>query len=467
MRRWLALIILVVLLAGCSTGNGAAQLRAGAGATPDGRETVSFAAWERERPQYEALAQRFAQEHPGIRVEIVTLDTLLGSADPEASSSPLGVLSQVMAAVDAAPASLVTPQAFGSGLLHDLAPLMAADPTFQDDDFYPGALDQYRSDNGLWVLPRSFSVALLSYNKELFEQAGLPEPQPGWDWSGLLIAARRVSTATSVAGARYGYLDPSNGFLPLVGVLRDQGVDLLDTPAEQIVLDRPEVVATTSVVRDMTSEGTLLPLFSNGAVDQGQLKARSLVNAGRVAIWDEAMLTPGLPAGEQRSYSFAVGRVPYPSGGLDVFGDLRGEGYVISGNSRHAEAAWHWIEFLSRQPMPPETDEHAADRLVPARRALAEQTGFWSQLDDQTAAAYRWALANQTPLKQQALDMRVLGLLQPALRTILAQPSGDPQPVLSAAQHQLEQQFSVANQTPLPPYNISPTTVIVPAGFPQ
>ncbi|HEU4323273.1 MAG TPA: extracellular solute-binding protein [Roseiflexaceae bacterium] len=447
MRRWLALIVMV-LLAGCGTGDAVALLppRTNVGATPDGRVTVSFGAWQRDRPQYEALAQRFSQEHPDIRIEIVPLDSLLGNADPQTSAGPLGVLRLVVSGVDAAPASLVTPEAFGTDLLHDLTPLMAADPTFQGDDFYPGALEQYRSEGGLWVLPRSFSVAVLSYNKELFEQAGLPEPQPGWSWSELLGSARGVATATT--STRYGYLDPSNGFLPLVGVLREQGIELLDAPTGGVALDGPEVVGATGTVRDLAGEGALLPLFGTDSVDDGQLKARSLVDAGRVAIWDETMLAPGLAA-EARSYRFAVGRVPYPAGGLDVFGDLPGEGYVISGGSRNAEAAWHWIEFLSRQPIPPAAGGRATQRLAPARHALAEQTGFWSQIDEETATAYRWTIAHPTPLKQQALDLRVLNLLQPALRRIIAQPARNPLPVLTTAQRLLEQQFTISGRTPV------------------
>ncbi len=450
MRRWLALIFAMVLLAGCNTGDTAALVppRADTQAATGGQVTVSFGAWQRDRPRYEALAERFTQEHPGIRVEIVPLDSLLGSTSPQADAGPLGALRLVVGGVDAAPASLVTPEAFGSGLLHDLIPLMAGDPTFQDDDFYPGALEQYRSEGGLWVLPRSFSVAVLSYNKELFDQAGLPEPQPGWSWSELLDSARRVATTTELYSTRYGYLDPSSGFLPLLEVLREQGIELLERPAGGLALDGPEVVEAASTVRDLTGEGALLPLFGGESVQDGQLKARSLVDAGRVAVWDEAMLAPGLAA-EARSYRFAVGRVPYPAGGLDVFGDLPGEGYVISGSSRNAEAAWHWIEFLSRQPVLSDADGRAALPLAPARRALAEQTDFWSQIDEETAAAYRWAIAHPTPLRRQALDMRVLNLLQPALRAIIAQPTRDPLPPLTTAQRLLEQQFTLSGLTPV------------------
>ncbi len=359
MRRCLSLILLLALLVACGPGaqpdddltapevtaEPAAQPTA---ATESGQVTISFASWEYERQIYEPLANQFMAENPNIRVVIVPLDDLINGGKSSEPQNPLNMLRQVVSGADTAPAAFVSPEAFGTNLLLDLAPLMDADAAFQRDDFYPGTLEQATVKGGTWTLPRYFYVQLLTYNKDLFKLANLPEPKSGWTWQDLLGAAEQLAKKNGSAVETYGFLDPSGGLVPLATILRSQGVDLLNVPAKDVQLDTPEVIAAFERVRTLGENGVLFrPQYREDSppVDMGQL-----VRDGRVGIWGDEFVGP-LMEGESGqpqapSYAFEVGKVTYPADS-SFFGYVgSGDGYMISGGTAHA------TEFLEVDRVP-------------------------------------------------------------------------------------------------------------------
>jgi ABC-type glycerol-3-phosphate transport system substrate-binding protein len=249
MRRIFAFLALAVLLASC---NGAVvpgatpTLPVGAPSpgpepTPGGDQaTISFAAWDYERSVYEPLAEKFNQENPGITVVIISLDDFM-NVDPAAAGgtpdSQMAMLRRIVSGADTSYAFAITPEALGTPLLLDLAPQMDADATFNREDFYPGALERWSKGGGIYALPRSFYVQTLTYNKDLFQVAGLSDPEPGWSWSDLLAAAEQVQQTIGSSG--YGYLDTSGGMLPALAMLKQRGIDLLTLSPSEVQLTDP------------------------------------------------------------------------------------------------------------------------------------------------------------------------------------------------------------------------------------
>jgi multiple sugar transport system substrate-binding protein len=483
MRRLLSLFLLIALLAGCSA---APDLPGGtplpnqpdtpsdtnATAVPDNGEsvTVSYAVWDYEQQLYEPLAKKFTAEHPNITIALVSLDDMMNVSQqqPGAPEGPLTQLRRIVSGADTAPAFALTPEAFASGLMLDLAPLMDADSSFKRDDFLPGALEQYVGKGGTLVLPRYLNVQILSYNKDLFKAAGLPEPKAGWTWTDLLGAAEQLGRKNGSKVDTYGYLDSSGGFLPLLALLQDQNIDLLNTPSQEVKLDGEPVITAVKRLRTLIDGGALFrPEYKEGAtpIDPGQL-----IRDGKVAIWGQefvAMPADGPASGSQsdQDYSFAVGKIAYPSTFAGYYGG-GADGYIISSGSAHPNESWQWIEFLSRQ----QTDQpggisarpYMAPGRVPARLSLAEQSGFWSSLDEATAAAYKWAIEHPSPQPERTPDYAAFGALSTVLEQILGAEKKDPQKALQEAQKQLEQQIAEIQLTPTPEPDTSPVIVATP-----
>jgi len=482
MRRLLSSFLLIALLAGCSAApelpggtplpsqtDTASNPNATAAPGESGPVTVSYAVWDYEQQLYEPLAKKFTAEHPNITIALVSLDDMMNVSPQQQSiqEGPLTQLRRIVSGADTAPAFALTPEAYGSGLMLDLAPLMDADSSFKRDDFLPGALEQYVSKGGSWVLPRYLNVQILSYNKDMFKAAGLPEPKAGWTWTDLLGNAEQLGKKSGSKVDTYGYLDSSGGFLPLIALLQDKNIDLLNTPSQQIKLDSPEILTAVKHLRTLVDGGALFrPEYKEGAtpVDPSQL-----IHDGKVAIWGQEFVQqiadgPGTAAQTNQDYSFAVGKIAYPN----IFAGYYGggtDGYIISAGSAHPTESWKWIEFLSRQ----QTDQpdsggrpSVAPGRIPARQSLADQSGFWASLDEATAAAYKWAIAHPAPQAERTPDYAAFGALSSVLDVILGAEKKDPQKTLQEAQKQLEQQLAAIQLTPTPVSDTSPVSVATP-----
>src|SRR5262245_14935971 len=174
----------------------------------DGPVTISYAAMEAERPVYEALAQKFMADNPNIKIVIVPLDDLTNIQNPNGQYNPLDIVRSVVSGADTAPTGYVylPPEALSSGLLMDLKPLMDADASFKREDFYPGTIEQFSIGDRVMLLPRYLNIQILTYNKDLFKQANLPEPKPEWTWTDLLGAAEQIGKHSGGSGGdTYGF----------------------------------------------------------------------------------------------------------------------------------------------------------------------------------------------------------------------------------------------------------------------
>ncbi|MBO9341837.1 MAG: extracellular solute-binding protein [Roseiflexus sp.] len=460
-HTWL-LVLATVLLVSCGMPqpSGVATPASPGGTPSTGQNqpvTISFAVWEYERSVYQPLAERFMSEHPNIKVVLVPLDDIM-MFEPgnNAPSNPLDQLRRVVSAADTAPSFAVTQEAFGTPLLFDLKPLMDADATFQRDDFFPGTIERYTAKGGVWALPRYHSAPLMVYNRTLFQNANLPEPRPGWTWEEALAVAERLTERSGATTLIYGFIEPSSGVLPLLELLSAQGIDVLNAAPMETDLTAPEYVAVVERLRDLYRRGVLVEPYRHvGRADD----PTQLVREGRVAIWSD-MTYISNDDGTRWTPDFPVGRVPFPASELMPFFTYS-EGFIISGGTAHPEAAWRWIEWLSRQPTwRPEYETIIG--FIPARQSVAQQTDFWRNLDPQTAEAYRWTLANSKPTPESPSGFAVMSALSQAMQTALSDPKANVREALAEAQRQMQESIAQQELTPTPKPNLNPVVVATP-----
>ena len=70
-----------------------------------------------------------------------------------------------------------------------------------DPSNYPAALvDLYAYEGEQYGVPKDFDTIAVWYNKALFEQAGVEEPQPGWTWEDFHAKAKAISDALADDG---------------------------------------------------------------------------------------------------------------------------------------------------------------------------------------------------------------------------------------------------------------------------
>jgi multiple sugar transport system substrate-binding protein len=209
-------------------------------------------------------------------------------------------------------------------------------------------------------------------------------PKPGWSWDDFLATARALTIREGDKGTRWGFVEPNSRHLPFIegrtGPLIDQTTDP-PTPR----FDQPEVIEAVRWYVDLYLKEEVVPLFEEeeeALVSEGQ----TLIEGGKAPMWPEwsALWAYRKEQGNR-------GVVPYPVDTPDSGSTLMvwADGLSMSAGTAHPDAAWRWMDFVTRQDM---SRQGPLVRFLPPRRSVAESIGFWDEMDEELATALRYAI---------------------------------------------------------------------------
>jgi ABC-type glycerol-3-phosphate transport system substrate-binding protein len=355
--------LLVLLLTACTTPTPTPQTE---------NVTITFACQDYQRDWYRDLAQEFHRAHPAISVEFVSVDEVTGNAPGTVSTDDVY---KIAAAADTFVASShilgwATPQ----DIVLDLTDLAEQDDKFTLDDFYTGPLALFQSGGKLWGLPFSADTLLFFYDPKLFDAAGVPYPQISWPWDDFVEAASRLTIREGDTVKQYGYVDPWP-FYSLPSFVHQKASPLVDYDQEPPLprLDAPGVAEAVQWYADLALVRGVMP----NPATMDTVTLRRFPNEQSPAIW--------VGFSYEKNNFPSAGVIPFPEAGEAAM-PISVQGYFASAGTVKPAAAWRWINFLSCQP----PDRYA--RGIPARKSVAEETGYWEKLGDETAAVYQYAL---------------------------------------------------------------------------
>lgn len=358
-------------------------------AVPNPTDTITLRmiAYDWQSGSYRALIETFEAENPGVAIRIVSMEETLGLDSGGAGQWPEDAAERLVSAADVVPTNAIGVANGASGLLLDLRPLIETDDTFDRADFYPNALDYFESDGGIWGVPSELNYSLIFYNKDAFDAAGIEYPQAGWSWEDLLAAAQATTVSEGSEVVQWGLVQSNRNPFDFVAGRTGPLIDTTtDPPTAQI--DRPEVADALQWYVDLFMLHEVAPNLAAPEPDENGIyipPEYELIENGQAAMWPEYS-----GSWQWRSQQMHVGVVPFP---VDVPDDhstpVYVNGYVLSAGTRHPEAAWRWINFLSQQPS---VDSFSQDTAVPARRSVAEADGFWDRVDSELGVALRYAV---------------------------------------------------------------------------
>lgn len=417
--------------------------------------TIGFAAQEFERAIYEPLITAFNAENPDIRVQFVSADEIAGN-DPAQQFDPDQMMRRMVTTADTASAFFLRAEDIQQGLLYDLNPLMEADPNFDRNDFFPGALNVLE-DGGIYLLPQSLSIPLLSYNKDLWTANGLATPAPDWSWDDLLAASEQLARKRGDTVDVYGFMSFSTEFVVLLAELDQAGIDLFSTPLDQVRVDQPDMTAALERVTALVESGAIYASEAGDTAGFDPQAFDELISNGRVGIWQSALRDMG---GETATLPFAVGTAALPPLSVAFFSNV--QGFVMSSGTQHPQEAWRWLEFLSRQQVEQRFSMGGTSE-VPARRSVADQSGYWEGMDEETTTAIRAVLERPIPpLPEGIFDNQALfEILNNVVTTVIkGEKSADA--ALVEAQAELDERIAEIQLTPEPTPNTAPVVVATP-----
>jgi ABC-type glycerol-3-phosphate transport system substrate-binding protein len=290
---------------------------------------------------------------------------------------------------------------------------------------------------------------VICYHEDAFDEVEVAYPKPGWTWEDLATKARALTLREGGEVTRWGLAIVSSS--EQMYLIESQTGRLVDTTTDPPTLrfDQPQVFEVMRWYADLyLQEEAVVQAQSS----EGHLDYRVLYDGGLAAMWIHTF------TGWQGTIGWSeVGIVPFPVDDTDSHSTpLRVRALVMSAGTQHPNAAWRWMDFLSRQPI---NDVTRGPQYLPARRSVAETSSVWETLTEEEAAILRYALDHSYTTHRGPEHDPIRGTLHRVLHAILDGEKSVKE-ALAEAQEQAtadiqEYQDRLAQITPVPSFVVA------------
>jgi multiple sugar transport system substrate-binding protein len=336
-------VLLTMLLAGCGTAKNepeatTAQTQAvtepaaETAAATDSSEpvTLTYGLWDSNQATgFQKMADEFTAANPNIKIEL----QVNGWTD-------------YWTALDAAASAGTLPDMFwmhsnniyryaSNGMLLDLTDKIASSPSVKMENFPKGLVQIYNFNGKQYAVPKDYDTIGLWYNKTMFDAAGVKYPDDTWTWDTLYDAAKKL---TKKDKSQYGFLAPLHNQEGFYNFIYQNGGTVI-TADKKSGYDDPKTIEAMQFYVKLVKEGLSPQMF--GDAERAQAIQNGLCAMGLFGSWNLS----GFTSNEYMAKNFDVAVLPSsPSGGkASIFNGL---GYAISPNTKNADAAWKWVEYL-------------------------------------------------------------------------------------------------------------------------
>lgn len=362
----------------------------------DGREVVRFWAMGYEGEVVAQLLPEFERTHPGIKVELQQLPWT-------AAHEKLLTAFAGDALPDVVPLGNTWIAEFATlGALEPLEAYIAASPGFDRADFFDGAWDSGVIDGTNYAVPWYVETRVPYYRRDLLAAAGIDAPPTTWaQWRDAMAAIKRQAGPD-----KYAVLLPLNEFEPLLNLAVQQPDPLLRDGGRHGNFRSVGFRRTLAFFRSLFDD-ELAPRVDNTRISNVWDEfGRGFFAFYISGPWNIAEFRKRLPAGLANDWMTMP--LPGPDGpGASIAG---GTSFVIFRQSRHKQAAWELIRYLSAPAQ--QLRLHALTGDLPPRRAPWATQAL---AGDPYARAFRDQLERAVPApkvpewERIAQEMRLVG----------------------------------------------------------
>lgn len=265
------------------------------------------------------VLRQFEASAPGVKVNVVKTGNEAyypGAAyDPEkffegaaryASSADVLYVNQ----------DSLTVEGTRAGFFLDLAPLTSGDAGLKTEDFIPVVWQSFQWDKGVWALPISANVIVLSYDPAAFDKAGLAYPTAKWTFDDLAGAARKLAerdASGKVTRSGFVLLEQGALFRSALGEGFYDSSALpnppqLDKPGLATLLDTWAKLSDERLL-DLPTDWNSVPLRADRsyalASTSGQERRGALLPGGKAGLAVDAFAVSGGTRHPDKAYALA------------------------------------------------------------------------------------------------------------------------------------------------------------------
>lgn len=279
----------------------------------------------------------FEAAHPDIKIELLSLGGgTIATAEKLLVMAAGGVLPDMFSLSGT---QGVPPIFLDAGLLLDLTSYMERDGV-REEDFVPNAWNYAKKDGRIWGWPRatygiSLGTAIIAYNRNMYDSAGLPYPTPGWTYEDFTNNGKKMTIDKTGNGVMDQWGSQQLGRNWWQVWVWSNGGEVLTEDMTDIRLLEPEAVEGIQWLGDLIHVHQVAPDKSSaGNLERGTAAMAQVPLSAYRSLqgvpFDWGLTVP--PVGPS-------GTSGYSLGGSNIIG--------VASTTEHPEAVWTFLKFLA------------------------------------------------------------------------------------------------------------------------
>src|SRR5512141_50655 len=258
------------------------------------------------------------------------------------------------------------------GVLLNLQPYLDKNPDLLKG-VYPQTLEAYKTPDGMYGLPRDFQTIVLFYNKDMFDAAGVEYPTADWTYDDLLTAAKKLTIDKDKDGKidQYGiWTDTWDMELFWSEAIWANGGEIISPDHTKTLIGEGGARDAWAYVDSLYKAGVMPTPTASGEFG-GDLFQSGMAAMTTIGHW-------AVPGYVQAGINFDV--VPMPKGPAGQATSVNSAGFVISKDSKNADAAFEFIKFALGEAG--QTKLAQLGFAIPVRKSVAESDAYLKQPGD-------------------------------------------------------------------------------------
>jgi len=329
-----------------------------------GSEAVSLRFWAmgREGEVVQELVRDFERENPGI--EVVVQQIPWGAAHEKLLTAHVGRATPDVAQLG----NTWIAEFVALGAIESLDPWLGRAGAMPESAYFAGIWDTNVIDGAAYGVPWYVDTRVLFYRSDLLARAGYDSIPQRWDtWRDAMEAVKRDQGED-----HFAIFLPTNEYTPWLIFGLQAGSPLLRDHDTRGDFSGPEYRRAADFYLDLFHRGLTPAVPGASIANLYQEFERGTFAMYITGPWNLGEFRRRLPPEMQDSWSTAP--LPGPDGPASGVSVAGGSSLVLFRTSRHKEAAWKLIEFLSRPEQQLRFYTLTGD--LPARRECWRDTAF-------------------------------------------------------------------------------------------
>lgn len=360
--------------------------------------TVSFFSWVGNQPEMQLLAEEFHEEYPTITIEFENVP----------AEQAAQVLTTRIAGNNAPDVAYVnasdTADYASRGAAVDLQNYIERSEVVNPDDYVEAFTTFVTYEDAMWGLPMGGETTGLFYRTDMFEAAGIEGPPSTWEQFEEAAAA-----LTDPSAGTYGFemFAPESAYY-WYPWLYQAGGDLLSEDGE--------ILFTSDEAREAADFYIGLAEFAPpDYLNSNSWDGRVAFAEGQVGMYMAGAWFAGTLSEEFPDIEGKWATAPLPEGSAGCKTTIAGDSLVMMEQTDAPDAAWLWMEFLSRPETLARLTYETEGTLLPPLTSLLEGE----------------AITQEKPILQGFIDLMPCGVassvsnpLFPRIETVLNEELG-------------------------------------------